>query len=308
MSTQRYGSSSRPVGRTAKQQIAQETLSICESGSYSSSIEGRSAVDVSISPQLAQALASTVLYRPNDALPTYPQASIRQYVTRVSVRNEDTLLGARHLVERHKMLYTGDNNGPAVLNFASAKHPGGGFLSGATAQEESLARCSALYKCQIKYQREFYDHHNRASDEASRLCLYSSSIIYSPGVPVFRSSDHSLLSQPFQVSFLTCPAVNMSNAARVGVSWQQGRQGMLERASRVLHVIRAHGHRHVVLGAWGCGVFRNPPEDVAGIFSALLGPGGEFEGVFEEIVFSVLDNTKTLATFRAFEVLDSTAQ
>ena len=35
---------------------------------------------------------------------------------------------------------------PLVMNFANAHRPGGGFLNGSRAQEESLCRCSTLYK------------------------------------------------------------------------------------------------------------------------------------------------------------------
>jgi uncharacterized protein (TIGR02452 family) len=291
----------RGAARADKQRIAQETLSICASGSYSLASEGQAPFVVSIATQLEQAIDSTILYRPCDALPSIPGDA--KHDLKIVVRNEDTLAGARYLVEKYSLQAA---QGPAVLNFASAKNPGGGFLSGATAQEESLARCSGLYKCQIKLQQEFYDMHKCARDEATRLCLYSSAIIYSPAVPVFRSSDLALLQHPFSVSFLTCPALNMSNASRVGVSLQQGKPAMLERATRVLQVMRAHGHRHIVLGAWGCGVFRNRPEDIAHIFRSLLGRGCEFEAAFEEVVFSVMDHTRNLANFRAFEVLKNT--
>jgi uncharacterized protein (TIGR02452 family) len=299
-------SSCKSHPRKQKLQIAQKTLSICDSGTYVYTRDGRDAVDVSISSQLAQAIQGTVLYRPSDELPAPPR---QKFATKITVRNEYTLAGARRLAEHYSLLSSGDSNlAPvAVLNFASAKNPGGGFLRGATAQEECLARCSALYKCQIKFQEDFYDWHQR-TDEVNRLCLYTSSIIYSPGVPVFRASDHSFLAQPFPVSFLTCPAVNMSNAERVGVSWDRGRQAMVERATRVLDVMCAHGHKHIVLGAWGCGVFRNPPEDVADIFLKLLGPGGQFEGVFEEIAFSVLDSIRNQANVRAFKVLEPLKQ
>lgn len=290
--------------RATKKQIAQETLAISESGAYECSGVDGSFVTVTISSQVAEALRGTVLYRPSDHVPSVAR---RGFVTRVSVHNGDTLEGAKGLVERYNLHFSEGSMGPGVLNFASAKNPGGGFLSGATAQEECLARCSTLYKCQTKFQSEFYDEHRKGTNEATRLCLYSSCMIYTPGVPVFRNSDLDLLPHPYPVSIITSPAVNMSTAERAGVSWNVAEQAMIQRAKRVLQVFSAHGHRHIVLGAWGCGVFKNPPADIAKMFSRMLSPGGEFEGVFEEVVFSVLDNHKSQATIRAFESLDNTA-
>lgn len=63
------------------------------------------------------------------------------------------------------------------------------------------------------------------------------------------------------------------------------------RAERVLETAAAHGYPRLVLGAWGCGVFHNEPEQVAGAFRALLGPGGRFSRTFEHVVFGILDRT-----------------
>src|SRR6185437_10556724 len=89
-----------------------------------------------------------------------------------------------------------------ALNFASARHPGGGFLKGSQAQEESLARASGLYAC-IAPLRGMYDANHRF-----RSCLYTDHLIYSPDVPVFRADNDSLLDHPYPVSFVTAPAVN----------------------------------------------------------------------------------------------------
>jgi uncharacterized protein (TIGR02452 family) len=75
---------------------------------------------------------------------------------------------------------------PLVLNFASAKNPGGGFLNGARAQEESLARSSALYPCLRK--SGMYDHHRASGD-----CLYTDWMIVSPEVPVYRDDETGAL-------------------------------------------------------------------------------------------------------------------
>src|SRR6185436_15287898 len=152
---------------------------------------------------------------------------------------------------------------PAALNFASAKHPGGGFLTGALAQEESLARSSGLYACLVSY------------------------AIYSPDVPVFRDDTGHLLPQPYSCSFITAPAVN----AKVVLDRDRARRpevraAMYERVERVLGIAAAHGHPALVLGAWGCGVFGNDPQQIAELFAAAL--HGPFRGVFATVVFAVL--------------------
>jgi uncharacterized protein (TIGR02452 family) len=68
----------------------------------------------------------------------------------------------------------------------------------------------------------------------------------------------------------------------------------------VLHVAQAHGVEGLVLGAWGCGVFRNDPAKVATIFANLIKPPGRFAGVFRDVLFSVYDRSEPPLTLRAF--------
>jgi uncharacterized protein (TIGR02452 family) len=120
-------------------------------------------------------------------------------------------------------------------------------------------------------------------------------------VPVFRDDQGRLLDVPYAVGFLTAAAPN----AGVVLHRAQERaaelpRALATRAERVLETAAACGYRRLVLCAWGCGVFRNDPAQVAGAFRELL-VEGRFEGYFEEVVFAVLDRTPRATTRAAFE-------
>ena len=151
----------------------------------------------------------------------------------VEVTYESTLQAAHRL-----------GSGAACLVFASAKNPGGGFLGGAKAQEESIARSSALYPCLLAVP-EFYAFHR-----AQRDLRYSDRVIYSPGVPVFRDDKGNLLDQPHTATFLTAAAPNLGAIIRNQPEHAADVPAVLvRRARRVLEVAAAHGHRTMVLGA-----------------------------------------------------------
>jgi uncharacterized protein (TIGR02452 family) len=182
----------------------------------------------------------------------------------------------------------------ACLNFASAKNPGGGFLGGAQAQEEALARSSALYPCLLR-QPDYYDL-NRGNHSA----LYLDLIIYSPQVPFIRKDDGELLERPVLASVITAPAPNAGAVAKntPGEILQIG-PTLRRRAGLVLQIASAEGVTDLVLGAWGCGVFRNDPKLVARIFAELL--TGEFHNSFANVVFAVYDTSTAKVAYRAFK-------
>ena len=66
---------------------------------------------------------------------------------------------------------------------------------------------------------------------------------------------------------------------------------MRQRTEKVLRAVHQQGHGTVVLGAWGCGAFRNDPDTIARIFADLLHPGGVFHNVFGRVVFAILNIT-----------------
>ena len=133
---------------------------------------------------IAETNEQTRLYRPDD-------------FTGITQDKQDqplrTVMAASSLEAAGQYITSGKT---AVLNFASAKNPGGGFLGGSQAQEESLARSSALYGS-LMTAWDYYEI-NRKSPNA----LYTDHIIYSPDVVVFRNDAGDLLDDPWTVSFI----------------------------------------------------------------------------------------------------------
>ncbi|MET8200831.1 TIGR02452 family protein [Micromonospora taraxaci] len=254
-------------------EIARQTVAIAESGRY----RNGSGAEVVIGEAVRAAIAGTRHHLPDDVLAV---RDAEPGIATVEVTHESTLQAAHRL-------------GPdaACLVFASAKNPGGGFLGGAKAQEESIARASALYPCLLAAP-EFYAFHREQGD-----LRYSDRVIYSPLVPVFRDDRGNLLDQSYTTSFLTAAAPNLGAIVSNQPAHATDVPAVLaRRARRVLEVAATHGHRTIVLGAWGCGVFRNDPATVAGAFAEAL----QVVDRFDHVVFAIHDNLPGTPVYRTF--------
>ncbi|MFI0981073.1 TIGR02452 family protein [Streptomyces sp. NPDC021093] len=278
--------------------IARETEGIVAAGQYVCP-DGRA---VSIAADTAAAAAGTRVYGPEPVgvgpVSVACEGTVSGNTVSVGTVSRSTVfeVTGESSTEAARRL-TGEASDPvAVLCFASARNPGGGYLNGAQAQEEALCRASALYTCLLRAP-EFYAHHR-----AERDVFYTDRVIHSPGVPVFRDDRGRLLSVPYKAGFLTSPAPN-AGVIRQREPEEAGRipAVLAARAERVLEVAVACGYRRIVLGAWGCGVFMNEPPVVAGVFRDLLTGDGRFADRFDRVTLAVLDRTgegPTLAAFR----------
>jgi len=265
--------------------VAQETVEVVQQGSYE--VEGER---IEIGPAVRRCLDRTRLFTGEELAGVRDSLLSRAFdrqETAIEVANETTLAGlARFLPEA---------SGPiGVLNFASARTPGGGFLKGAEAQEESLARSSALAASLLRAPA-FYETHRAISS-----ALYTDAMILSPDCPVIRDDTGRLLHRPLVASFLTSPAPN-AGAARQNHPAEVPRIGevLARRSELVLALAASQGYADLILGAWGCGVFRNDPRVVARIFATHL--RGPWAGRFRRVVFSVYDTSDAKGTLRAFE-------
>ncbi|NHZ61688.1 TIGR02452 family protein [Massilia genomosp. 1] len=273
------------INRDRRASIAQETLAVMERGSYQN---GRGE-EVSITAAQALAVAQSRHYS-SDSLAQLRQAPVRgeATTTQFEVRNESSLAAARRIVGAGRP-------DPLCLNFASAKNPGGGFLGGAEAQEENLAKSSGLYACIVQMTQMY------AANRALRSCIYNDDMIYSPKVPVFRDDAYGFLDAPYLASFVTAPAVNRGALARNEPERMPDVEAcMLRRIDKLLALALHHGHTDLILGAWGCGVFGNLPGEMAGWFGAQLLHNPRYQNAFAHVTFAVLDRHDR-GTFAAFD-------
>jgi len=229
----------------------------------------------------------------------HAQSGNRQ--THISILEISTIHCCRLLANTLRRNSTGGENITiGVLNFASATKPGGGFLNGAQAQEESIARSSTLYQtlCTDAAQ-EFYRLHNYHSSSS----FYTHAMIYSPDVEIFRD-DEGKWTKPISVDVLTCAAVH---AGEVRESWK-GSTGrweledkiksvMMERMGRILYLFERMNVRNIVLGSFGTGVFGNDVDVVAKLWAdLLLARTARFKGSFDRVMFAIMGK-KTFVEF-----------
>lgn len=265
--------------------IAKSTLALIEEGGYIAPSGARR----ELREQIDRALDGTRLYTPDELeamIAAPPERGAGAGAPRIEVTNETTTAAARRLTARGLSV--------CALNFASAKNPGGGFTGGAKAQEEDVCRGSALYPCLLT-QRAYYDENRECG-----TMLYTDHIIYSPAVPFFRDDRNDLLEQPYACSVITAPAPNAGEELRRRPDARpEITRTLLRRTAMVLEVAAANGERNLVLGAWGCGVFRNDPDEVAGIFAETLAEP-RFAGAFDLIVHAVWSRSEDGENLTAF--------
>lgn len=182
-----------------------------------------------------------------------------------------------------------------VLNFANAVHPGGGYLTGANAQEEALCRQSTLYaSISSREAAEMYIF-NRESHSSTD----SDYMLLSPCVEVFRDVDCNLLSKPYTTAVITAPAPDLHGRG-AGVSETDLCILMTERIRNLLYAAAYYGYRNITLGAWGCGAFGHNPYDMARHFRKVL-IGEKMYEFFDSVTFAILDKTKKSNNYIAFE-------
>lgn len=211
----------------------------------------------------------------------------------IKVTNRDTFTAAK---EYANIINSTNEGFVGVLNFASSTNPGGGVTKGSTAQEECLCRCSNLYLTlyQEKCIREYYNVNKKYMSN-----LGSDAIIYSRNIYVFKDKDYNMLpaEDRFYVDVLTCAAPNLRENPRNQYNSDASEEKLtitdeelynihVKRARNILNVAVKNEDDYLILGAFGCGAFRNNPEIVAKAYKDVL---QDYMYCFKVIDFAIID-------------------
>ena len=253
--------------RNFLRQLAADTIKIAENGYY---IIGNRKIVLSIEDR-------NHYYENFNFLPRELKGNTIFENTKYLIKNESVI----------KTIHSFKKNGLSlgVLNFASAYHPGGGFINGAMAQEEVLTYCSDLYRTLTSdISSQYYEKNKNA-----KSTTYTDGIVITNNL-FFRDENYNLILAPTACTVLTCPAVNMNNVYKAGISVNTAKRIMKNRMRNVLYMFAYSGCMDIILGAWGCGVFKNNAEDIARNWKELL-IDENLQKYFNSVTFTVLDKT-----------------
>lgn len=190
----------------------------------------------------------------------------------------------------------------AILNFASATTPGGGVITGSSAQEESLCRISTLYPS-LAYNeksRPYYEYNRR-----SHSYDYSDAMLYIPDVIFFKSDELIPKILPtekwIKADVITAAAPNLIMEKQEMMTQQRMEELELifkNRISRIFRIAFENDDETLILGAFGCGAFHNSPAMVAECFRSIQ---IKYDGAFRNIEYAVFTTKENDLNYRVFK-------
>lgn len=250
-----------------------------------------------------QAIQNTRIYDEDFQSEKHPHSLLNS----ISVQENTTLLAAKRYVPSRKRI--------AVLNFANPIEPGGGVMRGASAQEEYLCRASNLYPCLASENAEsWYNYHRQQKEQAKDgFFLASDKIIYSSDVTVIRQDNNYVpLEIPafqqkysrdwYRIDVITAAAPCFRNTQQA--SQYQGLEELfIRRIENIFETAIEHNVQILILGAFGCGAFHNPPVTVAKAFHHVFSEcrNKRYRYAFEAVCFAIMRNQVYSNNIEAFQ-------
>ena len=245
---------------------------------------------------LKKTIDSTIFYKENNDI-SIDNIEKNKLPTKIIVSRNSSFDAAREYITEKV----------AVLNFASATNPGGGVVKGSSAQEECLCHSSNLYNA-INTRNCFNNFYTPHRENGT--ALHNDDIIYSKDVIIFKRDNYNTLgpSDWKEVDVITCAAPNLrenpfnqwnpNESEHIDISDDDLFKLHVKRAKKIFKAAIANKAEVIILGAFGCGAFRNDPEIVAKAYKSIL---PEFKNYFKCIEFAVYCNEYDTTNYDVFK-------
>ena len=274
----RAASAQKAGFRELRAEIFQQTVEIVNSGGYVLN-------EKEISVDKTAIAANTEFFDARFSLEKISQ----RHATKFSVVEADCLEVAELLVKA--------GYHPCVLNMASGRNPGGGVVNGSGAQEENLFRRSNLFASLYQF-AGYAEQYCIAKNEKQYPLDQNFGGIYSRNATIFRSSESSgyaLLEAPFQTSVVSVAAINHPDLEEINGQLRIVRdliEPTKEKMRTILRIAGKYNHNALILSAFGCGAFCNPPEHIALLFKEVFAET-EFNERFSLVVFAIISDSNS---------------
>jgi len=278
--------------------VFQQTIDIVQEGRYTS----KNGEEVELLDNEPMLKGSRFYTKPLDASKV-PTLSEKAFSERDEKENKENLEGGKAEECKTKIIVRNDDSihcghalqqegyKPVVLNLASRRNPGGGVKNGSRAQEESLFRSTNLFLSMYRY-AEYAEDYGLEKSRFQYPMPVRFGGIYVPKATVFRAGakdDFALLDTPYYMSFVAVAAINHPELDADGNICQEDANLTKNKMRTMLRIGLLNGHDSIVLGAFGCGAFHNPPKHIARLFHEVIDEK-EFKDKYKLIAFAILED------------------
>ena len=178
-----------------------------------------------------------------------------------------------------------------IIVNASRTHCLGGWKTGAQAQEEKIAiKTNAVARMIDPQTMHPYkaDHGAYPLDEFGVVVIKKVVVMRGP-----EAEGYPFLQRPFLVDLCLSAAYKNPHVGRDGALGMSHQTGALVKLKQTLRaaIKRAEGQArpYLVITAWGCGAFGNPPEEIADMMATTLADA-EFRYAFAGIIVPANDD------------------
>lgn len=253
-----------------------DTLKIVADGKYTA-CDGSTVV----LPDNSTMLAGTKFYTQRIDATSVP---CREFSTEIKVFNTDSIKCGRMLLD--------ESLNPVVLNLADRFVPGGAVLNGSRAQEESLFRSTNLFLSMYRFKKEYAALCGLEAARQQYPMPRRFGGIYVPNATVFRDgveNKFALLPHPYSLSFVSVAAISGPRLTEEGLLTEEDADLTKDKMRTILRIGLLNGHDSIVLGAFGCGAFHNPPRHITRLFHEVF-EEKEFKNKYRRIAFAILDD------------------